>query len=589
MNGYLAFDPDRLRFLEAAVRDAVDEMDRWSLRDPEAARAKQLWTRALQHLDTWPPRIRTVAACGALTDLFEWGATGAPAGFSLVRDTLPASSPAELALLRSVLVTMAADPEAGVDQFGEALAELSAHPGQIELLVAEIGVPRLATLVRTWWNVSVPDDDSWVIGATAEPLLTTLHHLGRGIGPHVSLLDDVPPFAATILFAAAADTRSLGPAGADAAAALAQRLADLQTVDPRWRQAMAMVVQGVGAEPATALRFLDGIDDDTLATVVFRTDPAIAGSVLLASNDPTVHAPDAVRSSMLRVATALAELERATGGALSGPTWRPEPYDRRSAELHLFAGGLFDPALPFLPDDLGVYVARYLPQLIAPPVIGRETLVEPLPWDLDGRDDDVTKTIVTAMATDRGSLAVRVAASEFLAFGATTGGNTLDHAAYSAGAVEDAARSAHVDAVERDNAQIEAISALVGFGTNFLETPVGMVTSYGVDAWLGRGVQDIRSVMADAEAEGADVATTVGFSAVVAWRLGHAPGSAPLGRLPEFDDAEVQDRADENAALGLAAVDDWAAALPDDQRAAALDVYRQAYDAAASGTLFVAG
>jgi hypothetical protein len=95
--------------------------------------------------------------------------------------------------------------------------------------------------------------------------------------------------------------------------------------------------------------------------------------------------------------------------------------------------------------------------------------------------------------------------------------------------------------------------------------------------------------MADAEAEGADVATTVGFSAVVAWRLGHAPGSAPLGRLPEFDDAEVQDRADENAALGLAAVDDWAAALPDDQRAAALDVYRQAYEAAASGTLFVAG
>ena len=248
-----------------------------------------------------------------------------------------------------------------------------------------------------------------------------------------------------------------------------------------------------------------------------------------------------------------------------------------------------------VPAGLGTVLAPWLPFLVAPGGRADWTPGAVAPWALAGRDDELTQALVVTMSDETEALALRVAAARYLAqvtAATTTGEADLVHAAYLAGGVEDAARSAGFDAIVTRTEQIAELEAIVGLPFNFVPMELSLPMGVAIGAAAATAAPDLRTAMAAGERAGADVAVSLGLGAVAAWSAAHAPHATPFVPPPPADDTDTDagDRADRRAHEIAAALREWAEReLPPDEAAAVLARYETTRQAAFEGTGLVAG
>ena len=603
MTGYLAFDRERLSQLLVSLRSALDEFADWRSGDAEAADAGDFCRRAADRLDRWPGRIASVAECGAMTDLFAWGPTAAPPGFTLVVDSLEPRSPADRQLLVDVLLTelRSGDPNRIPSaRLAADLLTLAADPRSAAALAAGLGPDRVVELVDRLVTGAAIDPTAPLGQRGALDVVSILRSLGAAIGPLLAtdpgpwrtVVTTADPLAAAVVLAGAAD----GPQGlppdelGSLAAALIERLAARQTLDPGWRAATATVMHAAAGDSHAARTLIVDLDADALDAVLFRVDPSAAGRLLLASSNPVTLRPDEVEDPMLRVLDATQRYEARRSGRSPDVGPFPDPLDASTVEQIAVGGTAWEPALDVLPEGFGGYLGRYLPYLVEPPLAAWAP-TGAVPWDLSGHDDSLTQTLVAAMHDDIEAAALRQLAQQYVAASSSGSPASQQQAAYIVGGIESAARSAGYDAIVQRQEELATYASIVEFPLNFVPTVASVPAGRSIDAIFDAVAPDLRTAFATGAAAGVGVATTAAYGWLVGWRAVNAPTSTPLPPLPEVGAGSVApgDRGDAGSGDVADLVREWATAnLPPGEADTLLQQYDDIRGAAQDGAALVA-
>ena len=622
MSGYLAIDGERVGLLATALDDALDDAATWQLDDPAAGDARLAVRRAVAAFAEWPARLAAVRGTAALTELFSWGAgderwgslVPVP-GRVLVIDRRPPGTHADRLLLAVALGTRWAG--AGSTGFRPedwlaALAPLGGDPEALAVLLATLGpatvgdvLDEIAFLLR-----SAPADGA-PGGPTMSALVEVTMLLGGGLrttapgdGPTLATVTaDADPIVAALLVRGALTVGAGSPTPSDMvepglASVAATTLERLFTVDPFWRVGAAGLLAALASRPAAAREVLLDLEPVDRAIALLDVDPVAAGAFLRAATDPRSFTPDEARPAVLAAIEVLGGFGAATdhpAGTRPTPGVPEDPFPLHGWWRDI-ADGVWRPS-PYtvVPAGLGTVLAPWLPFLVAPGGRADWTPGAVAPWALAGRDDELTQALVVTMSDETEALAMRVAAARYLAqvtAATTTGEADLEHAAYLAGGVEDAARSAGFDAIVTRTEQIAELEAIVGLPFNFVPMELSLPMGVAIGAAAATAAPDLRTAMAAGERAGADVAVSLGLGAVAAWSAAHAPHATPFVPPPPADDTDTDagDRADRRAHEIAAALREWAEReLPPNEAAAVLARYETTRQAAFEGTGLVAG